>query len=216
MLNDVIVIHNVVPKDVQDRIERICFSTNFGWFFNHSTDLDLLEDHEGKYINLIEDTMPDTTLDSFQFTHALYRINGEHSAHYPTVATPLLSAIPVEITGLLRVKANLLTRVNAFTDQNHGVPHTDCVPGSMPNYITALYYVNDSDGDTLVFNEPIVGKELTVKERISPRKGTMIILDGNLLHCSSNPIKNDLRCVVNINVIPNETSLKKLENAAKR
>lgn len=189
MLDEVNIIENVVPLEIQDRLERIAFSPNFGWFFNSSSDPDYMAKNP---------TLPNNAVDIFQFTHRLASSAAIHSDHYPVFAQ-LISAMPCIVTSLIRMKMNLTTRSIHFNEGNYGVPHIDYPVGDFSNHIIALYYVNDSDGDTIIFNESESSKELTIKERIAPKKGRMVLFNGDLLHASSNPIKNDLRCVVNIN-----------------
>jgi hypothetical protein len=68
-----------------------------------------------------------------------------------------------------------------------------------------LYYVNDSDGDTFLFNRtkkdgPIPkDSELEILKRVSPKKGRVVLFDGSRYHSSSGPSK-DVRCIINFNV----------------
>ena len=57
---------------------------------------------------------------------------------------------------------------------------------------TFLYYVNDSDGDTIFFNKN--KKEI---KRVKPKKGTGVLFKSNTLHAGSNPINSDKRMVIN-------------------
>ena len=63
--------------------------------------------------------------------------------------------------------------------------------------ITALYYVNDSDGDTYFFDDS--GK---VTKRVTPKKGTLVMWEGKIFHAKSSPIKTTSRVVININLLP--------------
>ena len=58
-----------------------------------------------------------------------------------------------------------------------------------------LYYVNDSDGDTIFFDDD----ENEIK-RVSPKKGRIAFFDGSIKHCTSTPSKNK-RVVLNFNFI---------------
>ena len=75
------------------------------------------------------------------------------------------------------------------------------MPLYFPGDLTGIYYVNDSDGDTFIFNEKKSHSgEVTLKQRISPKKGSLVLFDANHLHAGNNPIDNYSRVVVNINV----------------
>jgi hypothetical protein len=190
--NDILVIDNFIPKSAQDEISNLCFSPGMGWYFNHSA---------GYSKEVMEQVkLPDNTLDVFQFTHRVIDEGKILSSSYP-IFGHLITALPFSNVVVKRIKLNLTTRVASFKEYNFGSPHTDHGLEHSDNYMTAIYYVNDSDGDTIIFNESTLGANLTVKQRITPKKGRIVIFDGHVLHSPSNPIVNDLRCVVNLNFI---------------
>ena len=59
-----------------------------------------------------------------------------------------------------------------------------------------LYYVNDSDGDTILYEND----RKTVIEKISPKAGRFVYFSGDIPHCASRPVENLKRMVININV----------------
>ena len=58
-----------------------------------------------------------------------------------------------------------------------------------------LYYVCDSDGDTIFYDD----NENEIK-RISPKKGRIAFFDGSIKHCSSTPSKTH-RIIINFDFI---------------
>ena len=81
-------------------------------------------------------------------------------------------------------------------DDKYNTPHID-VPDA--NFKSLLYYVNDSDGDTFVFNETFHDrKDLTIRKRVSPKKGRAVVIDSNTWHASSNPRNHANRIVLNL------------------
>lgn len=71
-------------------------------------------------------------------------------------------------------------------------PHTDL---SLP-HLVLLYYVNDSEGDTIFFKED----KITEIERVSPKKGRIVVFDGSIPHCGTR-INTSVRSAINFNFI---------------
>jgi len=61
-------------------------------------------------------------------------------------------------------------------------------------HLVGLYYINDSDGDTIFFDED----KTTIIKKVSPKKGRIVFFDGSIPHASSTPTKN-IRSVINYN-----------------
>jgi len=61
------------------------------------------------------------------------------------------------------------------------------------DHLVCLYYVNNSDGDTVLFEED---KKTEIK-RVTPKKGRVVFFDGSIPHCSSRPSLNT-RAVINM------------------
>ena len=79
-------------------------------------------------------------------------------------------------------------------------PHIDLDPGD--EHIVVLYYVNDSDGDTIIYNEREKDRPdgiYTIKQRVTPKQGRVVLFDGWLMHTAEQPI-NNVRCIVNYNL----------------
>ena len=105
----------------------------------------------------------------------------------------------IEYSKVIRMKFNMTLRSDY---DSHMYPHVD----DMNDHYVFLYYVNDSDGDTFVFNEKaelskkFEYKDLTLMKKITPKKGAAILMDGKHFHAISAPTKTNLRCVINVNL----------------
>ena len=71
-------------------------------------------------------------------------------------------------------------------------PHVDIVG----DHFVILYYVCDSDGDTIIYNEKVKSDNYTIQKRITPKQGRVVLFDGSYYHTAEQPIDN-IRCVVN-------------------
>ena len=82
-------------------------------------------------------------------------------------------------------------------DRTPDTPHIDI---ENKEHLVALYYVCDSDGDTIIYNERkdqgLKATSYTIKEKVTPKQGRMVIFDGTLYHTAEQP-KDNIRCVVN-------------------
>ena len=79
-----------------------------------------------------------------------------------------------------------------FKGEREDTPHIDIVD----DHFVMLYYVCDSDGDTIIYNEQEKSNSYTVQKRITPKQGRVVLFDGSYYHTAEQPL-NNIRCVVN-------------------
>lgn len=114
----------------------------------------------------------------------------------------VMSIFPIDLE-IHRVRGGLST---IHSDGGIHFPHVDF---PFPHY-TFLYYVNDSDGDTILFNEKFdINKDVydqhddfTIFKSFTPKRGKAILFNGLTYHSSSNPQHHESRVVINMNLIP--------------
>ena len=76
-----------------------------------------------------------------------------------------------------------------------GTPHNFHIDQQYP-HIVALYYINETDGDTIFCDEHDHSK---IIHRETPKKGKCVIFEGlHAYHASSSP-SNNIRMTLNIN-----------------
>lgn len=104
----------------------------------------------------------------------------------------------VKFTSINRCKINILWQKESFPENHHNYIHHDTDEGGC---LSLLYYVNDSDGDTFIFNEKIkngvIPSVLTLNKRITPKKNRLVVFDSSRYHASSNPRFSRERIVIN-------------------
>ena len=188
----VIEIDDVIPKLYQDQIETEASADTMAWFFNRES---------GRRV--------DVGTSYGGFSHVAYRFNNETASSLSPLTALLLPLLytfcdkaGVPFKQLLRI------RLGMFTQNAAGGPyHNAHVDFYLPHY-NALYYVNDSDGDTFVFNETYDQVSLersveytrehkfTIARQISPKKGRMIGFDGKHYHASMHPKQSSHRIAI--------------------
>ena len=121
------------------------------------------------------------------------------------IVLPVLEAFK-NLTGLeyqiQRIKANFNPKEVIENKGSCYVPHVDIENGGG---WTGIYYINNSDGDTVIFNEktnnPVRNQEeISVKQVIQNKKGRFVLFNQDNLHAGCPPIENDNRLVINYNI----------------
>ena len=183
-MDSLIIIDDVISKGYQNLIEHRfssrCQDSSVPWKFVD---------------NITDDTRiekPDISGFAFNIFHSDLKIKTEHA----DFLTPLLyEAVDKcekgqEIKKLFRIRAGMFIRNQ--TDK----PHESHVDRDEFHY-TMLYYVNDSDGPTNIFDYK--GEKLI--QEIEPKKGRAVIFTGDTYHSSSSPRNHPNRIVVNYNFL---------------
>ena len=196
MSNDILqgkthlVIDNLVADSFANKIQSDLCNPFFPWYLSRT----LLTVKSNEFEKAKQDY--DNIQEYLAFIHVFFSnddgntICNSESAH---LAEDLFRAILEKLnlnTGeILRVKANFQTQHRSKINGTHNTPHVD---NETPHY-TGIYYVNDCDGDTFLFDGT---KEIA---KISPKKGRIVIFDGKTLHAGSHPYLSDFRMVINFN-----------------
>lgn len=193
-----IVIDNFIPIVFQKTIYELLCGEDIQWKFSkQSSDLELTK-------QLCKINEP--TKEHIKFEHYFIQNSVIKSNFLPYVAS-LISAYESytgENTRTIQIKANLLTPQGTTVLEP---PHVDdCDTQSYEDGVyhggkkTLLYYVNDGDGDTVLYNQKFYGEpvsDLTVNQLISPKRGCAVIFDANHLYSSYTPTIKRYRLIIN-------------------
>ena len=202
-MEDIQVIDDFIPKPIQDRIEElVCYNAFFNWYYNSSSNYGSKKPEDVQQnMSFFHKSLFDcsNSIDYPQFTHTLYR-DGKPQSDFFHEFVPTVSCLPFSVESIIRMKLNLTFPIaNPTKELTHGMPHIDFEKGF--EYKTIIYYVNDSDGDTFVFNEKVMEdklpEKLTVMERVQPKKNRVVLFESNRFHASSNPLVSTDRFVIN-------------------
>jgi hypothetical protein len=190
------IIKNFIPKYYQKSIEDYCcHDKQFPWYYLDNISNDSLKNVFSKDVSFPKS--------QYGFYHLAYN-NTDSLSTSPVLPLliPLVNSC-LEILGdsyfLTRIRLGLKTNIGVKNAASH--PHVDFDESHM----TALYYVNDSDGDTVFYDQFFPLKEtknLKVYKKNTPQKGTVIIFNGLRYHSSGYPFNVNKRVAVNINFSP--------------
>ena len=143
------------------------------------------------------------------FSHCLFQ--EQMTSEYFPLFIPLLDSIQDKLeTKCEFIRLRLALQLRDGSDRLYNTPHVDM----HDDHYTSIYYINDSDGDTHLFDQydssrpprsdferqhKIKVQNYTVNQTISPKKNRLLIFDGHQIHASSHPKENPYRIVLNIN-----------------
>ena len=108
--------------------------------------------------------------------------------HLPTILQPLFF---LSTKNKINIKSIDLHRVFLQLPLIEKVDHVPHVDLTKPHWV-CLYYVNDSDGDTIFY-----GDDGEIIKTVSPKAGRIALFDGSIKHSAGKPTKNE-RIVINI------------------
>ncbi|MES1165785.1 MAG: hypothetical protein ABUR63_08510 [Verrucomicrobiota bacterium] len=191
----IIEIEDVIPKAYQDQVEAEMTSSQMAWFFHEET---------ARSVSMFKTSFSG-------FSHMAYHARESNPVTSPvsSILLPILfmfcDKAGIKFNALLRIRLGLFTKT--MIDAPHHNPHVDFYE---PHH-TAVYYVNDSDGDTFIFKETFDDLnlqqsaqhaddgEFTIAHRCPPKKGKMVGFDGKHYHASMHPMNANSRIAVTFN-----------------
>ena len=199
-------VDNLLTPSYLKRLQDLTGGMNgFPWFFlseDISYDTGNIKFGDDKLIDIPEQQK------TLGFTHVLLDQEGVESPYLP-MFQPLLDSVSDALPHRVQFFRARLALQLANGKDSHNGPHTD----HESDHYAALFYINDSSGDTVFFHEyddPTYG---TVDERwtkarqqsynecfrSTPKANKLFAFDGHQFHSSSNPTTNPYRVILNLN-----------------
>ena len=192
-LNMIQVIDDIIPKKLQKQIET-AMTTSMPWHF--------LPD----ITNGID---PNTTENRPAFLHMFTQPGQQNSAYYSMIMPIVTNSIErtgYNATQVLACRSFLqlpLSLNNTKPDNAHVDIERE--------HLVVLYYVMDSDGDTILYDKEWTEGEstladddmmdsMTIVETVTPVQGRVVVFDGRIFHTAEQPRKNN-RCIINFDVV---------------
>lgn len=187
---ELIIIDDFIPTWMQDRLEKLTQNHSIKYEFLSFTshiDNNNLNSEGDQFSNLI---LKDGQLKEY---------GADHFFLLPFLTACLKEGVIFDYSQFLRAKVNILFKQESKSNTYINTPHIDIDPKIHPYNLIGLYYINDSDGDTIIY-EGRDKNNLKIANKISPKKGRIILFDGSQYHSSSYPLKTDKRMVINYNL----------------
>ena len=187
------IIDNFLTKSYYEKILELVTGSNFEWWYiNNITDVSKkMIDSEPLHFN------------DYGFEHNFIHRKEGPVSRFASFIEPLLFQI-LDVTDcddILRARADMITW--SKEDFIHP-PHIDF---HFPN-TASVFYVNESDGDTIFYNIKLEGvpkdKDLKEYDRVSPKPNRLVIFEGDLLHTGCSPTKHKNRIIINSNYAKKE------------
>jgi hypothetical protein len=197
---EILLIENIVPASFQDAVSyRVQGVNYFPWYL-----LPKIGHKDYENLNYIDKNITDES----GFYHMICDIGKAKSEHFDFFRSILefySEKTGKTISSILRIRARYTHPVINHSINKYSSPHVDF--NSEVPYTTLVYYVNDSDGDTILFDKkfnpkedqynPIIEEDLTEIYRTSPKKGNGLVFNGHRYHAGNFPIACSTRIVIN-------------------
>ena len=204
----VIVFDDFIEKDYQEKIKRELlgaedhFGQQFPWYYIEDVTAAYSDESKHRpglshsYVNLPAE------MEGYEEDVLKPGAIGKVESEYHELFIPMLKRVGFKLglSNLNVIQGRSFLQFPVNTDGTIDLPHIDII--GKAEFIVALYYVCNSDGDTIIYNERVQNPErkYTIKERVTPKQGRMVIFDGGLYHAAEQPINSNTRCIVNYNL----------------
>ena len=192
MKNKILVFDNIIDLDYQKKIKNILIGEEtyndyyFPWYFTQDIT---------KYKDVDSQKRP-------AFFHGLVIDNGGPVGIIDSIFHELFTPLILNVCDKLDKKDINVIKGRSFFQlpikykgERKDTPHIDIID----DHFVMLYYVCDSDGDTLIYNERLKSDSYTLQKRVTPKQGRVVLFDGSYYHTGEQPL-NNIRCVVNCNL----------------
>ena len=196
MNDDIIVVENFLYKTIQKQLEKIILG-NIKWVYRQNPNYSST-DIEKEFI----DNDPNIFNKEFgDFSHRLLFNNLKSEVYdlFPDFKNLIQNKFKIKVKKLTRININFAFPIGVVSS-NYDTPHCDIIETGK-NYKSIVCYINESDGDTVFFDEFSDGNidtsKKTISTRLSPKAGKAVMFDSARYHAGSFPSKK-IRIVINI------------------
>ena len=172
-----------IPSEISDNIEQYALSADVKWRLQPETVSDTGAEYSRKKYNFKNKIAGKTIVEKYSFHQILFRNEGDVRSDVfeetgLLIIKPLQDYVALEIINRPIVVSRVVMNLFCYYSSDAiAMPHCDSYDD---NAISCLYYVNNSSGKTVFFNE-----DSTIAKQVSPKKGTGGVFKSNMLHAGS-------------------------------
>jgi len=187
-----LIIDDIISLEKQEKIKETLLGNSFPWFYHN----------DATYPSTISANTP---IMGHHYRRD-YKTNSQFYSLVEDIGDKGAELYGFDYTDVSQVRSFLQFPLNpswrkVFVDTLHCDYHLE--------HLVVLYYVLDSDGDTIIVNKELefgedVAKDLKytdyeVLHRITPKQGRAVIFNGKYYHTAEQPT-NNMRCIINFDL----------------
>jgi len=192
--NEIIILDDVIPKVQQDKIESLLLGHRTSWVYMH----DIALSKEDMARNGITQRTPGM---ASYFNDELIKYHNKFMFdEMKIIAHAAAEKINFPLKKILASRSFLHFPTREELHKKYDNVHVD----HTFDHLVCLYYVNDTDGDTVLFKsfhgDKVRLSTIEEYQRVSPKKGRCILFNGTRFHSSTPPTK-DIRCIANYTLL---------------
>jgi hypothetical protein len=186
---------NILDVSESDHIEKFLQDPKFPWFFVAT---EFARTVLPEYAEADSDS---NTRETTLLGHNFYQDGKQESINYKIsdfILDRFISRSGISFNSLVRSKANLQFKSAELDRSNYTTPHVD----SLTSHYVLIYYVNNSDGNTVIFDR-VLGQDKTeynIIKEVEPKKGRFLLFDGRHYHAAKFALINNVRININFNI----------------
>jgi len=196
------VIDDFMPQQQFAKLQDWVLSSDFPWFYIEHVSLDPIDN------NIKNPEAVETDGYAHLFFDREWNTESLTYTKLDDFNNQLENKLGITRDDIIRSRASIKHPKIGYTKENYNLPHVDYfVP-----HLSLIYYINDSDGPTRIFNEKFTptpkGHNLgisydtfTVKTTVDPKANRLLIINGLQYHTASNPVNAKRRVIFNVNTV---------------
>ena len=176
---EIIVIDDFISLDYQEKIkqELLGLENDFPWYYTE--DVTTAGDFDSQYRPALNHYYVNFDDDDISEVESVY-----HHLFVPMLSKAC-KYLKIPETEVIQGRSFLQFPLKNIDTSVVDTPHIDLDEGD--EHVVVLYYVVDSDGDTIIYNERTESLTYTEKQRVTPKQGRVVIFEGGQYHTAQQP-----------------------------